>query len=234
MYIPKELDEVWQDLLITEAAKPYFQRLERFLIEREAAQATIFPPSHEWFNALRYTPFAEVKVVILGQDPYHGSGQANGLSFSVAKGVPLPPSLRNIYRELVDDLGVAWPAEGDLTPWAKQGVLLLNAVLTVEEKQAGSHGQQGWEIFTDEIIRLLNEQREQLVFVLWGAYAQRKAAMVDTHKHLVLAAPHPSPLSSYRGFFGSKPFSQANAYLRSQQIAPIDWALPAGAQGNLF
>lgn len=232
---PKTLCPAWQALFAREAQQPYFQQLMQFLAARQALGATIYPPQPQWFDAFVNTPLTQVGVVILGQDPYHGPGQAHGLSFSVADGVALPPSLRNICRELVDDLGVPWPAQGNLTPWAKQGVLLLNAVLTVEERQAGSHAGQGWEIFTDAVIRHLNETREQLVFVLWGAYAQRKAALVDAHKHCVIAAPHPSPLSAHRGFFGSKPFSQVNAYRQRHQLAPIQWALPAAAaQGALF
>jgi len=234
MPLPKALGSAWRALFAREAQQPYFQQLEQFLAARQAAGATIYPPQQQWFAAFVNTPFAQVKVVILGQDPYHGPGQAHGLSFSVADDVPLPPSLRNIYRELVDDLGVPWPNQGNLTPWAKEGVLLLNAVLTVEEKRAGSHAGQGWETFTDAIISHLNAQRENLVFVLWGAYAQRKAAMIDAHRHCVITAPHPSPLSAYRGFFGSKPFTQVNAYRRRHQLAPIHWALPAAAQGTLF
>ncbi|HLR17735.1 MAG TPA: uracil-DNA glycosylase [Alcanivoracaceae bacterium] len=232
--LPEQLDSQWLALLQREANKPYMLQLQGFIEQRLAAGATVYPPREQWFDALLHTPFEKVRVVLLGQDPYHGPGQAHGLSFSVPNEVPIPPSLRNIFRELVDDVGVPLPATGNLTPWAKQGVLLLNAVLTVEAKQAGSHAKQGWERLTDELIAALNEQREGLVFLLWGAYAQRKAAMIDASKHKIICAPHPSPLSAYRGFFGSKPFSQINAYFTGQQKAPIDWALNDHPQTTLF
>lgn len=202
--LPEQLDSQWLALLQREANKPYMLQLQSFIEQRLAAGATVYPPREQWFDALLHTPFEKVRVVLLGQDPYHGPGQAHGLSFSVPNEVPIPPSLRNIFRELVDDVGVPLPATGNLTPWAKQGVLLLNAVLTVEAKQAGSHAKQGWERLTDELIAALNEQREGLVFLLWGAYAQRKAAMIDASKHKIICAPHPSPLSAYRGFFWLK------------------------------
>jgi uracil-DNA glycosylase len=175
------------------------------------------------FNALNSTPLDSVKVVILGQDPYHGPGQAHGLSFSVPRGVPVPPSLQNIYKELESDLGLMPPAHGDLSSWARQGVLLLNAVLTVEAHKAGSHQGQGWEQFTDRVVSVINDTKDGVVFMLWGSYAQKKGAVIDRSRHLVLTAPHPSPLSAYRGFLGCLHFSQCNEYLQSQGTAPIDW-----------
>jgi uracil-DNA glycosylase len=186
---------------------------------------TIYPQTDEIFAALNLTPFSQVKVVILGQDPYHGQGQAHGLCFSVKRGVKPPPSLVNIFKELRDDVHFEMPNHGNLEAWARQGVLLLNNVLTVEDGKAGSHHNRDWEKFTDKIIQLLNEKRENLVFILWGSPAQKKAQAVDPTKHLILKSVHPSPLSSYRGFFGSKPFSQTNAYLKSQKLSPIDWTL---------
>ena len=185
----------------------------------------IFPKGSEYFSALNATTFENVKVVILGQDPYHGPGQAHGLSFSVKPGVPLPPSLKNIYKELHGDLGLPLPKTGYLKPWADQGVLLLNATLSVEQGQAGSHQGKGWEEFTDEVIRQLNEHGEHIVFLLWGSYAQKKGAGIDPKKHLVLKAPHPSPLSAHRGFLGCKHFSKTNEYLRAHGKEPIDWSL---------
>ena len=202
------------------------QALAAFLRERRAKGTHVFPPLPQVFAALDATPFDKVKVVILGQDPYHGVGQAHGLCFSVQHGTDVPPSLQNIYKELQDDLGLPRPSHGCLTHWAEQGVLLLNAVLTVEEGKAGAHAGKGWEGFTDRVIQVLNDEREHLVFLLWGAYAQAKGKMIDTSKHRVLKAPHPSPLSAHRGFFGSKPFSKTNDYLVRQGIAPIDWRLP--------
>ncbi|MGB5966553.1 MAG: uracil-DNA glycosylase [Sulfurimonadaceae bacterium] len=213
----------WGERLSSEFDKEYFKRLIQFLRDEEQAN-TVFPPKEERFNAYHITPFENVKVVILGQDPYHGLNQAHGLSFSV-KGQALPPSLKNIYKELVDDMGCEMPQNGDLTSWAKQGVFLLNAVLSVQASSAGSHQQKGWEPFTDTTIKLLSDEREHLVFILWGKPAQSKEKLIDTSKHLVLKAPHPSPLSSYRGFFGSKPFSKSNAYLEANGITPIDWCL---------
>ena len=186
----------------------------------------IYPPGAQIFNALDLTTFENVKVVILGQDPYHGPGQAHGLCFSVSAGVPKPPSLQNIFKEIEKDLGIVSPKNGCLLAWAQQGVLLLNAVLTVEHAQAGSHQGKGWEQFTDRIVSLLNEQREHLVFMLWGSYAQKKGAIIDRHRHLVLESPHPSPLSAHRGFFGNKHFSSANRYLTEHGISPINWQLP--------
>lgn len=214
----------------TPIVKPLFQqdfmkRLSHF-VQQERANAVVFPPADLVFNALRLTPFDEVKVVILGQDPYHNIGQAHGLSFSVPAGIPHPPSLRNIFAELVTDIpGFEVPVSGDLTRWAQQGVLLLNATLTVRAHEAGSHQRRGWEDFTDHIIREISQRLEHVVFILWGSYAQKKARLVDSSKHLVLRSVHPSPLSVYRGFFGSKPFSQANHYLQANGRKPIDWRL---------
>lgn len=224
---PQHLAAEWQQLFSREHSQPYFQQLLTFLTAREEAGAAIFPPKKEWFNAFVQTPFAAVKVVVLGQDPYHGAGQAHGLSFSVPEGVPLPPSLRNIYKELTADLDTTTPSTGDLTHWAQQGVLLLNAVLTVEEKQPGSHAKQGWETFTDNVIAHLAREKSGVVFVLWGAYAQKKAKHIDLSQHKVITAPHPSPLSAHRGFFGTRPFSQINTYLAEQGEKVIDWRLPS-------
>lgn len=219
------LDPSWKEILDDEYNAPYMQKLRLFLDEERKLGKTIYPPKDEIFAALNLTPFDQVKVVIIGQDPYHGANQAHGLSFSVGKGVKIPPSLVNIYKELSDDLGVHIPTHGHLETWARQGVLLLNNVLTVEDGKAGSHHNQGWEIFTDKIISVLNEKRENLVFILWGSPAQKKAAKVDSNKHFILKSVHPSPLSSYRGFFGSKPFSQTNNFLKSKGIKEIDWKI---------
>ena len=217
----------WLSVLEAEFSKPYMGALRDFLRQENQAGKNIFPPSGQIYNAFNSTPFDQVKVVILGQDPYHGAGQAHGLCFSVMPGVRVPPSLKNIYKEIESDLGIAPPDHGCLQPWAEQGVLLLNATLTVEEGKAGAHQGRGWEQFTDAAIHALAEQREGLVFVLWGSYAQKKGGFIDQGRHLVLRGPHPSPLSAHRGFFGTRPFSQANAYLQSRGEAPIDWALPA-------
>ncbi len=214
----------WGERLSGEFDKEYYKRLILFLRDEEQTH-TLFPPKNERFNAYNTTPFENVKVVILGQDPYHGEGQAHGLSFSVKGAQALPPSLKNIYKELVDDMGCEMPKEGDLSAWAKQGVFLLNAVLSVQASSAGSHQKKGWEPFTDATIKLLSDEREHLVFILWGKPAQSKEKLIDSGKHLVLKAPHPSPLSSYRGFFGSKPFSKSNAYLEANGIEAIDWCL---------
>lgn len=216
--------DTWQQAIGAEKAQPYFQDiLARVRAEREAGQ-TVYPPASDVFNAFKLTEFADVRVVILGQDPYHNVGQAHGLAFSVREGVQVPPSLVNIYKELADDIeGFNVPQHGCLTHWAEQGVLLLNTVLTVRAHQAHSHANFGWETFTDRVIEQLNEHRESVVFMLWGSHAQKKGAMIDRQKHLVLTAPHPSPLSAYRGFFGCKHFSQANAYLREHGFAEIDW-----------
>jgi len=205
-----------------EFGKPYFQKLSAFVRE-EYQKYKIYPPGGKIFNAFDSCPFDQVKVVILGQDPYHGPNQANGLAFSVSNGVPIPPSLKNIYKELKADLGVEPPGHGNLERWAHQGVLLLNATLTVRRGAAGSHQGKGWELFTDAVLRILSEQQEGLVFILWGAYAKRKGALIDRSKHYVIESAHPSPLSATSGFFGSRPFSKANAYLESKGKKPIDW-----------
>lgn len=214
----------WQEALSEEFKKPYYKKLfER--VKTEYQTNLIFPPANDLFNAFHLTPLKAVKVVILGQDPYHNHGQAHGLCFSVKKGVAVPPSLVNIYKELQDDLGCTIPTHGMLTKWADQGVLLLNTVLTVQAHQANSHRGIGWEEFTDAAIRAVSEQGRPIVFILWGGPAQRKKEMLRNPMHLILEAPHPSPLSSYRGFFGSKPFSKANAFLREHGIEPIDWQI---------
>ncbi|ENX27079.1 uracil-DNA glycosylase [Acinetobacter sp. CIP 101966] len=223
-----QLDESWKYGLSEFLLSPKMDELKAFLVEEKKADKIIYPPNHLIFNALNTTPLDRVKVVILGQDPYHGPNQAHGLSFSVQKGVALPPSLRNIFHELHADVGVERPKHGDLTHWAEQGVLLLNAVLTVEAGQPTSHQKRGWEAFTDHVIDVLNEQREHIVFILWGAYAQRKGQRINQDKHLVLKAAHPSPLAANRGgFFGCKVFSKSNNYLKQHGIEPIDWQLDA-------
>jgi uracil-DNA glycosylase len=218
------LERTWKNRLADEFAEPYMTALRKFLLERKRAGAVIYPPGKLIFNALDSTPFDRVKVVILGQDPYHGPGQAHGLCFSVREGVEVPPSLRNIYREMADDLGCERPASGNLQHWAEQGVLLLNAVLTVERGRAGAHQGKGWERFTDRVVSELNEHREDLVFMLWGSYAMKKGSVIDRSRHLVLTAPHPSPLSAHRGFFGCRHFSKANAWLTQHGEQPIRWA----------
>lgn len=225
-----QLHPSWQAVIGSELEKPYMQALRDFLRQEKAAGKTIYPPSSLIFNAFNHTSFEQVRVVIIGQDPYHGQNnaghpQAHGLSFSVPSGVDLPPSLQNIFKEISADLGVKFSKNGDLTPWAKQGVLLLNATLTVEQAKAGSHQNKGWEQFTDAAIAALNAKRTGLVFVLWGSYAQKKGAFIDEKKHLVLKSVHPSPLSAHRGFFGNHQFSTINAYLVKQGQAPIDWQL---------
>ncbi|MGE8598506.1 MAG: uracil-DNA glycosylase [Acinetobacter calcoaceticus] len=223
-----QLEESWKISLAPFLLSPQMDNLRDFLFQEKQAQKIIYPPSKQIFSALNTTPLSDVKVVILGQDPYHGPNQANGLSFSVQKGIALPPSLRNIFHELHTDLGIPAPRHGDLTKWAKQGVLLLNSVLTVEAGQPTSHQKQGWEAFTDEVIDVLNEQREHVVFILWGAYAQRKGQRINRDRHLVLTAAHPSPLAANRGgFFGCKVFSKTNQYLKQHGIEPIDWQLDA-------
>ena len=214
----------WLAPLKPEFAKPYYAELFQF-VKNEYATRQIFPPADDIFNAFHLTPLHEVKVVILGQDPYHNDGQAHGLCFSVKPDVDIPPSLVNIYQELHDDLGCYIPNNGYLTKWAKQGVLMLNTVLTVRAHQANSHRGMGWEQFTDAAIRILNEQDRPIVFILWGSPAQKKAQMLNNPKHLILKAPHPSPLSAYRGFFGSRPFSQTNEFLRSHGVEPVDWQI---------
>ena len=205
--------------------KPYYKELRQFLIN-EYRTRQIFPDMYSIFNALHYTSLADTKVVIFGQDPYHEPGQAHGLSFSVLPNVPPPPSLQNIFKELETDLGCRVPDNGCLEPWARQGVLLLNTVLTVQAHNANSHQGKGWEIFTDKIISILNEREKPMVFILWGAPARRKKAMITNRAHLIIESPHPSPLSAYRGFFGSRPFSRANAFLKSTGQEPINWQLP--------
>lgn len=221
-----KLDPEWLQLLQSEFDAPYMQQLRAFLATEKAAGKTIYPPGTLWFNALNHTPFSKVKVVVIGQDPYHGPHQAHGLCFSVLEGIQPPPSLVNIFSEIKRDLGIEPPSHGNLTAWADQGVLLMNAVLTVEQNKAGAHQGKGWETFTDRVITLLNEQREHLVFLLWGSYAQKKGALIDRKKHLVLTSPHPSPLSAYRGFIGNGHFSKTNAYLLSNNQNAIDWQLP--------
>jgi len=221
-----KLEESWKAALAPEFAKDYMTQLSVFLREELAAGKTIYPKGSEYFAALDHTPVDKVKVVILGQDPYHGPGQAHGLCFSVQPGVAVPPSLVNIYKEMEDDLGIVPARHGCLLSWADQGVLLLNSVLTVQAHNAASHQGQGWEIFTDAIVAELNDKHDNLVFILWGSYAQKKGAKIDQKRHLVIKSVHPSPLSSYRGFFGSKPFSKTNAYLQAMGKTPIDWQLP--------
>ncbi len=224
-----KIGESWKAPLAAEFSDPYMADLKRFLLEQKQEGRRIFPKGVEYFRALDLTPLDEVRVVILGQDPYHGEGQAHGLCFSVQPGVRIPPSLVNIYKEMQDDLGIPPARHGFLEHWAKQGVLLLNSVLTVEMGRAASHQGRGWERFTDAVIRAVNEQEKPVVFILWGSYAQKKAAFVDRSRHLVLRSPHPSPLSAHNGFFGSRPFSKANAFLVEHGRKPIDWQLPAVA-----
>lgn len=222
IYMDVQIEEGWKRALAPEFEKPYFEQLTGF-VRQEYRTTAVYPPGRLIFNAFNLCPFDKVKVVIIGQDPYHGPGQAHGLCFSVNDGVPFPPSLQNIFKEIHDDLGTPIPASGNLTRWAQQGVLLLNATLTVRAHQAGSHQGRGWETFTDAAIRTLAESREHLVFILWGAYAQKKGAFIDREKHLVLTSVHPSPLSAYHGFFGNKHFSRANAYLAKHGETPIHW-----------
>ncbi|WP_226664882.1 uracil-DNA glycosylase [Microbulbifer aggregans] len=225
-----KIHPTWYAVLQPEFNKPYMAELRGFLQQEKQAGKNIFPPGGQIFNAFNSTPFDQVKVVILGQDPYHGAGQAHGLCFSVMPGVRIPPSLQNIYKELASDLGITPPTHGCLQPWAEQGVLLLNATLTVEESRAGAHQGRGWEQFTDAAVHALAEQRDGLVFILWGSYAQKKGSFIDRNRHLVLRAPHPSPLSAHRGFFGTRPFSQANQWLEQHGEAPVNWALPAASE----
>lgn len=208
-----------------ELESKHIKDLEKFLTSEKKKKKVIYPKASEVFSAFDKTPFDKVRVVIIGQDPYHGPDQAHGMCFSVKKGIKPPPSLKNIYKELESDIGFSIPDHGFLEPWAKQGVLLINSVLTVEEARAGSHQKKGWEEFTDSVIKVLNEKKENLVFILWGAPAQKKAKVVDEAKHFILKSPHPSPLAAYRGFFGSKPFSQTNKLLKSIGSPPIDWSL---------
>lgn len=217
-----KIEKSWKEVLQTEFDKPYFENLVGF-VKQEYSSHTIFPPAGQIFNAFNTCPFNHVKVVILGQDPYHGPRQAHGLCFSVNDGIQFPPSLQNIFKEINSDLGIPMPKSGNLTRWAEQGVLLLNATLTVRASQAGSHQGRGWEEFTDAVIKIISENAENVVFILWGSYAIKKKALIDASKHCILTAPHPSPLSSYRGFFGCKHFSQTNTYLASKGKTPIEW-----------
>ncbi|NQY27124.1 MAG: uracil-DNA glycosylase [Piscirickettsiaceae bacterium] len=221
----------WQQALKTEFEQPYMQKLQQYLGAEKDLGKTIYPHSSNWFHALETTPLDKVKIVILGQDPYHQPNQAHGLCFSVLPAIKTPPSLANIYKELHTDLGIKPAKHGYLESWAEQGVLLLNAVLTVEDSRANAHQGKGWEKFTDKVIATVNEQCNHVVFMLWGSYAQKKGAMINTSRHLVLKAPHPSPLSSYRGFFGCKHFSQANNYLKMHNKQSVDWQLPIDVSG---
>lgn len=214
----------WDSILADEFNKDYYLKLREFLKEEYRTQ-TVYPDMHDIFNAFKYTDYNDVKVVILGQDPYHEPMQAQGLSFSVPKGVRIPPSLVNIYKELNDDMGIPVPSHGCLKEWASEGVLLLNAVLTVRKGNAGSHAGKGWEILTDRVIELLNEREEPMVFILWGAYAQKKAALINERRHCVIKSVHPSPLSAYRGFFGGRYFSRANGFLEIVGQEPVDWTI---------
>ena len=218
-----QIEESWLRVLISEFEQPYFASLKTFLVE-EKRQYAVYPPGSLIFNAFAHTPFDQVKVVILGQDPYHGKGQAHGLSFSVPNGVKPPPSLVNMFKEIQNDLGITPSTSGNLECWADQGVFLLNATLTVRASTAGSHQNKGWEPFTDKVIQSLSSGREHLVFMLWGNYARAKKSLIDAQKHLILEAPHPSPFSAYNGFFGCKHFSKANDYLRQYNIEPVDWS----------
>ena len=222
--IQPEIEEGWRKVLWEEFQAPYFSELKTFLVE-EKKRFTVYPPGKLIFNAFNHTPFDRVKVVILGQDPYHGPGQAHGLCFSVPHGIAPPPSLVNIFKELHADLGLPVPGHGNLVPWANQGVLLVNATLTVRAGEAGSHQNRGWETFTNRVIEKLSDKKQGVVFLLWGRYAQAKESLIDDRKHLVLKAPHPSPFSANNGFFGCRHFSRTNAYLEMQGLDRIDWAL---------
>lgn len=217
-----KIEDSWREALAAQWDMPYFKALTDF-VRAQYAATTVYPPASKIFAAFDACPFNQVKVVIIGQDPYHGPGQANGLCFSVNPGVPFPPSLVNIFKEVVADTGAAVPADGDLSRWARQGVFMLNSVLTVEQGRAASHASRGWETLTDAAISALSERRDNLVFLLWGSYAINKGKLIDRDRHLVLTSVHPSPLSAHRGFFGNRHFSQANAYLQSHNITPIEW-----------
>lgn len=214
----------WNPILRVEFEKPYWSALQQF-IAAERSRYTVFPPHEDVFAALHLTPFADTKVLLLGQDPYHGPDQAHGLSFSVRPGVPIPPSLQNIHKELTDDLGIDPPDHGSLEPWARRGVLLLNTTLTVRARSAASHQKRGWETFTDQVIRAISDKTERVVFILWGTSARRKKDLIDTARHVIIESAHPSPLSAHRGFFGSKPFSRANSALVEAGREPVDWTL---------
>ena len=214
----------WNPLLKQEFGKPYWEELQSYVYE-ERTRSKVFPEHEEVFTAFQLTPYRDVKILILGQDPYHGEGQAHGLSFSVQSGVSIPPSLRNIYKELNSDLGIDIPTHGNLEPWALQGVLLLNATLTVRAHQPGSHQGKGWETFTDQVIRKVNEKEEKTIFLLWGAFARRKSVLIDQERHHIIESAHPSPLSAHRGFFGSRPFSEANRVLKDSGRGSVNWAL---------
>lgn len=227
--------EHWNALIKSEKSKTYYSDLEQALLEQRAAGESIFPPEKEVYSAFEKTALTDIKVVILGQDPYHGAGQAHGLAFSVVEGVKVPPSLRNIYKELATDIDKFMiPSHGNLNAWAEQGVLLLNTVLTVKEKQAHSHAKLGWEKFTDEVIKLINDKNDGCVFMLWGSHAHKKGENIDRVKHKVLMGPHPSPLSAYRGFLGCKHFSKANDWLEKRSNSKVDWQLSDTKQGSLF
>lgn len=219
-----QLGNDWDALLADQFTQDYYQTLRKFLAQ-EYHTKTIYPDMYDLFNALKYTPFSDVRAVMLGQDPYHGAGQAHGLCFSVQKGVPKPPSLQNMFKELQADVGFTPPSHGNLTDWTKQGILLLNTVLTVQESKPNSHKGKGWEIFTDRVITLLNERERPLVFFLWGANARAKKSLITSPQHLILEAPHPSPLSAHNGFFGCRHFSKANAFLQAHGQLPIDWKI---------
>ena len=222
--MPIHFDNDWEKPIQQELQTDYYQNLRHFLI-KEYRNQVVYPPMHDIFNAFHLTPLSQTKVCIIGQDPYHGPGQAHGLAFSVKPGIAIPPSLLNIYKELEADLGCPIPSHGCLTTWAKQGVLLLNAVLTVRSGEAGSHRNAGWEIFTSRIIEILNVRAEPVIFILWGRDAQNKKALISNSQHPIIASPHPSPLSAHRGFFGSRPFSRANELLKTQGTDPIDWCI---------
>ncbi len=224
MQVSPQIEESWKEVLSKEFQKPYFSELKQFLL-KEKQKYTIYPPGPRIFSAFNHTPFHNVKAVILGQDPYHGPGQAHGLCFSVPEGIAPPPSLVNIFKEIRADLNIPVPPHGNLENWARQGVLLMNATLTVRARQAGSHQKKGWEIFTDKVIETVSSQKSGVVFILWGNYAQQKTSLIDASRHLILKAVHPSPLSASRGFFGCRHFSKTNNYLQENNKQPIDWSL---------